>query len=1011
MSNWRDRVDEESGLGVVTAWTTTYYHYVTLALLAVFALWNRTRLWENFVVRGEVLYRANDPWYHLRNVQYTVDNFPATMPFDPWTYFSFGTPNSQFGTLFDQIMATMALIVGLGNPSDQLVRLVVLFAPALFGVAVMVPAYFIGRRLGGRAAGVISASVIAFGAGSLLSQSVAGASDHHVAEALFQALAVLGMMKAVSVAEDEKPVWELVTGRERAALRRPLGWSILAGVAVAAYLWVWPPGVLLLGILGLFFVVHLSAEYVRGRSPEHAAFAGAVALGTAGILQLGTLEVFDIAATDRSLLQPGLALAVAVGAVFLAWLARQWDSRDQPAALYPVAVAALLATSGLLFAFGLPDLFGFFVTQVDRVLGFMTPTGATAGTVGEAQPGNVGQFVSGYKLATVTALIGAFVLLAKQALDEEARGEGLLVVLWAAFMVAASLTQARFSYYMAVPIGALNAALVGLIVRRLGSMRGGVEIEPYQVLTIAAVVVLVVAPMVFGIGGPTATAVAAASSGPGGITGWQSSLDYINESTPLEGQYANPDADPLEYYGTFARTEDFDYSAGAYGVMSWWDYGHWITTQGGRIPNANPFQQGSNDAARFLLAGNESQAEAVLASIDEDDAKTRYVMVDWKMVETDAFPPVRGKFFAPPTFKENVSKPDFYSRIVSRSQFEQTGNLLGSTVTMRHKQPYYESMVTRLYVFHGSSAEPRPFVLDWEGRERELANGETFTFGPQDGAALKSFPNMSAAREYVAGDDTSQIGGIGPYPRERVPALEHYRLVQMSNQSALRSGNYVRGVQRTIRQTGLARIVSGGDENLSQAEVQRRVLNFLFPTTASWTKVFERVPGATIEGTGPANATVRLSVQMQPENGAPFQYTQRIETGPDGEFTTTVPYSTTGYTNWGPEQGYTDVNVEATGPYQLRTGATFNESSYLVRSSATVNVSEAAVIGEDPEPITVDLETEVLGSPQGDSGGETNTTDGAGDATSGDTDGTTDGSDTTSVRTGDPILDPPAVDP
>jgi oligosaccharyl transferase (archaeosortase A-associated) len=552
-----------------------------------------------------------------------------------------------------------------------------------------------------------------------------------------------------------------------------------------------------------------------------------------------------------------------------------------------------------------------------------------------------------------------------------------------------------------VPVGALNAALVGVIVRRLGPVRGSVDIEAYQVLTIAAVVVLVVAPMVVGIGGPTATAVAASNSGPGGIVGWQNSLEFLDEETPPEGQYGAPDGEALRYSGTFARTEDFDYPSGTYGVMSWWDYGHWITTQGGRIPNANPFQQGSNDAARFLLAGNESQAGAVLADVSEDDAKTRYVMIDWKMAETDAFRPVRGKFFAPPTFADDVSKSDLYSRIINRQQFEQNGGIIRSTVTMRHKQPYYESMVTRLYLFHGSAAEPRPFVLDWQGEERRLLNNETFTFGPQDGAPLKTFSNVSAAREYVANDGSSQVGGVGPYPSERVPALEQYRLVQMSNRSALSSRGYVQGVQRTIRQTSLSQVVTSGDGNLSQGQIQQRVLNFLFQRTPAWAKVFERVPGATIEGTGPPNATVRVSVPMQPGNGGLFQYTQQVETGPDGEFSTTVPYSTTGYDNWGPDQGYTNVSVRAAGPYQLQTGASFNESGYLVRSAGTVNVSEAAVIGEDPASITVELEADVLGTPQGesgDSGGE-NATDGS------------DRSNTTNGRTVGPAVGAPAVDP
>mgnify|MGYP006873355959 FL=1 len=97
--------------------------------------------------------------------------------------------------------------------------------------------------------------------------------------------------------------------------------------------------------------------------------------------------------------------------------------------------------------------------------------------------------------------------------------------------------------------------------------------------------------------------------------------------------------------------------------MSWWDYGHIITVQGERVPVANPFQQGSDVAANFLLAPNESQANAVLDGIDEDDAETRYVAVDWQMASTYG-QVSRGKFFAPTRFYDtsNVSQGDYYGR-------------------------------------------------------------------------------------------------------------------------------------------------------------------------------------------------------------------------------------------------------------------------------------------------------------------------------------------------------------
>jgi oligosaccharyl transferase (archaeosortase A-associated) len=999
MSNWREEFEDGSGVGAVTAWLTSYYHYVALAALAAFTLWNRTRFWGRFVVDGRTLLSGNDPFYHLRSVQYVVNNYPGTMPFDPWTYFSYGTANSQFGTLFDQLMATVALVVGLGSPSDELVRTVVLFAPAVFGAAVMIPAYLLGRRLGGRAGGVVSAAVIALGAGGVLQKGMAGTADHQVAEALFQAIAVVGVVVALAVARREKPVWELVRAREFGALRRSLGWATLAGVAIAAYLWVWPPGVLLLGVLGLFFLVHLSVEYVRGNSPEHAAFAGAVALTTAGVLQLPMLNTLGLTATGRSLLQPGLAIGVAAGCVFVAWLARRWDASGQPARYFPLLIFGVVAVVTVLTAVVLPDTFGYFVTQLDRVVGFVTGQSAQAATVVEARPGSLDTAYRAYKLAAVTALLGAGVLLGKQVLDDDPGGEGLLVVLWAAVMLSATLTQGRFAYYLAVPVGALNAALIGKAAGYIGSIGEDGAVETYQVLTVVVIVLVVLAPMLLIF--PTATAVAQQNQAPGGVTGWQGSLEWMEENTPAEGQFGNPDGDPMTYYGTFDRTEDYDYPEGAYGVMSWWDYGHWITNIGERIPNANPFQQGATDAARFLLAQDETEAAAVLQEVDEDDATTRYVMIDSQMVG--------GKYQAPPAFAPNVTRSDFFTRSTTNRQvfqqyaraFQQQGlsparaqRQARGIATVRHQtQAYYESMMVRLYAYHGSSMEPRPYVVDWQQVQTE--QGGVAFVEPQNGPMFRVFENMSAAREYARQDGTAAVGGFGPYPKERVEALDHYRLVQTG---ASRSGKFARDVvgvgytsQTVLQQLG------------NRSPVARQYLRDLTTTVRStdgFTKVFERVPGAQVRGDGaPANTSLTMQVRMNPANGPNFTYSKRVETDADGAFATTVPYSTTGYGNWGPEAGHTNVSTRATGPYTISSGLRTNETGSVVTYQASVNVTEAQVIGENTTPVRVTLDERALniegpsngtadgntsgGGQDGAGSGGTDSTDGSGDNTTG----------------------------
>ncbi|AJF26731.1 MULTISPECIES: oligosaccharyl transferase, archaeosortase A system-associated [unclassified Haloarcula] len=914
MSQSRGYLDDNPELESALEWAERWYHVPVLLVLLGFMLWNRVRSWQNFIVDGEVLFSGNDAWYHYRSTQYVVQNWPSTMPFDPWTNFPYGTSNGQFGTLFDQIIATVALIIGLGSPSDQTVAMTVLFAPAVFGTLVAIPTYLIGRRLGGRLGGVTAVTVMAFSTGWLLQRSLVGFSDHHVAEALFQVLGVLGVMVAVSVAARDKPIYEQFLERDIDALRDTISWSMLAGVAIALYLWVWPPGVLLLGILGVFFLLRLCLEYVHDSSPEHTAIAGAITMITTAVVSASRITVLEITATSQSLLQPGLALAVGLGCVFMAWLARFMEQREYGRYVYPATVFGILAIGAVLMAVLTPTLWEFFTRNVMRVIGFSISE--TASTVGEAAPlRDAGVLFNAHGFAVIVAAIGGLFLLGKQLLSDDAPAEELLVVVWALFILLATFTQQRFAYYIAAPIAVLSGMVVGRFILWF-DFSADDGIEYYQVITILAVLLVIVVPL-FAFG--TTSPVEAGETGPGpSIQGWDESLQWMEGNTPAEGAYGSGGDATLDYYGTYEQQEDFDYQEGQYGVLSWWDYGHWITTRAERVPNANPFQQGTDTAAPFLVAQNETRANDVLDSTDEDDAKTRYVAVDWRMVETNGNDPYRGKFFAPSAFVDGVQASDFYSRMYVQSR---GGGV--QQVTFQ-QQAYYETMVTRLYRFHGSAAEPQPIVIDWENKEtrqggqyRGAPTNEEEPEGQRQGQIVRQFQSMEEARQYVEQDTTSQLGGYGGAPPERVPAMEHYRLVGSSETEA-------------------------------------------FPDTSqyrhsAWTKIFERVPGATVEGTGPANTTVRTAVEMRnPATNKTFVYRQRTQTDQNGNFEMTVPYSTTGYDDWGTDEGYTNVSVRAETQYQFTAIGT-NDGN-RTGFTGTTEVTEGQVIGEDDSAATVELE-------------------------------------------------------
>ena len=1032
-SGKRSQTSPNSVLDLIEDW----YHIPAILSISIAMLAMRLQSYDNFIRSGNVFFSGNDAWYHYREVTYAVQNWPTTMPFDPWTNFPYGTFQGQFGTLYDQIVATAALVVGLGSPSPDLIAKTLLIAPAVAGALAVIPVYIIGTRFSGRIAGLFGAFVLLLLPGSFLSRTLAGVADHNAVEPLAMALAVASFVIALQKAKATLPVWEVVREelletRELATIEKPLKWSLLAGFLTGIYLWVWPPAVFLVGIVGLFTLLKIASDVVNQQPPEPTAFVVTVSMLIVGLMSLVALDQASFTTTVLSLLQPLAALSVASAAVFLSWLARVWEATDLDSSLYPGAVAALgVVGIGVLaiLPIGILDLIS---RNLLRIVGFSA--GAQTRTIGEAQPfiapsslqrfgvEPAGRIAIEYGLTFFTGLAAAVWLHARPlvrkgttraygyvagslavialiflvpavlggiesaiGVDEQVVGlllisalivgatfladydaDKLFLIVWAVFITSMAFTQVRFNYYLALVVAVFNAYLFGEILQWINLDRSirdiGTDIDGYQVLAVVATILLILGPVLtvpIAVGN-TQTSTAWESSqpdapgvGPGSVTVWDESLSWMQENTPEEGNLGGAgNADQFEYYGTYERTDDFEYPDGTYGVQSWWDYGHWITVRGERIPNANPFQEGATSAANFLLAPNETQSEQVLTSQSTEGNQTRYVMVDWQMATPGS------KFGAPTVFydaEENVSRQDFL-RTLYRFDDANQGRFVGTT-TLR-TQRFYNSTMTKLYYYHGSARNPSPIVVDWAPRQVQTSAGEAVTLDANprgQGSFVRTFDNMSAAREYVEEDGTAQVGGVGSFPAERVEALEHYRLVQVSETSANRQ------ILRTV----------GRDAQIAGANPRATV-----PSSPAWVKTFERVPGATVSGSGaPPNTTVTASAELRiPNTNSTFTYTQRAETDANGNFELTLPYATTGYDEYGPDNGYTNVSVRATGPYTVSTPAKLGNNGSIVSYQANLSVPEGEVNGDADGEISVELERteqELTLGGGGDSGGET----------------------------------------
>lgn len=664
---------------------------------------------------------GNDPWYYFRLIESAIHNFPSRIWFDAFTHYPYGT-YTHFGPFLVYLGALISMLAGATTPAE--IRTVIAFIPAFGGALLAVPTYILTKEIFGKKAGVISAFIVVLIPGQLMARSVLSFNDHHIWEVFWQISTLGTFIMAYNR-------WK--GGDYRASLkdRNKLVYPVIAGISIGLYLLAWGPGFIsALFILAFVFFTFLLREFLSADT-KNLTFVTVIAFLVASLIYLPFAFKSPGFSTTRYSPFQLLVLAGSSVLVILFYLVERYVKRGafdnlgiDKKYVFPVTILAISAVIIAVILAIAPD----FARNLQYLLGVIQPKGGAL-TVAEIQPffslGGKFSLTPAWQNFSITFFFAIPAMLYYAYRFIRTRDERLLFVLiWGFAMLVALAGQNRFAYYFGVVSAVFASAIVSEILERVrfydyisAALKN--DEKAMKRIGIKSVVagVLVLLVLIY----PTLSQANEYSKwSAGGINKqWYDTLTWMRNNTPGKDVYDE------FYYELYKPPENVIepypyYPEGVYSVISWWDYGHWITAIAHRIPVANPFQQGIgnkyNDvpgAAPFFTAFNESYAESIAEKLG-----VKYVVSDVEMAT--------GKFYAMAVWAEgSLEKAGrMYYSGTGVVYVDPNGNL-GISLSGRvpfgarpvsginiPSENYYRTMEARFHIFDGNGLKHYRMVYE-----------------------------------------------------------------------------------------------------------------------------------------------------------------------------------------------------------------------------------------------------------------------------------------------------------
>jgi len=288
-----------------------------------------------------------------------------------------------------------------------------------------------------------------------------------------------------------------------------------------------------------------------------------------------------------------LALVVSLPVVLISITMKEFFAMFFILIVGPIGIELLrrITKSKELFLFGLTVLIPIFFMFFDYFYSFMRLLGPSLWGYGsfiqEMDALNFVAFIQAFGILIFLAILGLIVLI---------RDKGNTVITsWSIIMLVFSLSQVRWLYYFTLCVAILSGYFLVYMLKWLKD----------NTRTAALVVSIVLSFSSIMVGTILATRV------PDVMTSdWYNSMVWMGYNTP----------DPFTNKDTYYKLQTSELPS--YGVLSWWDYGHWIIQIAHRVPLDSPTYS-SSIPAQFLSSQSVEEANKYIENLN-----IKYIVID-----------------------------------------------------------------------------------------------------------------------------------------------------------------------------------------------------------------------------------------------------------------------------------------------------------------------------------------------------------------------------------------------